>query len=79
MCWLEDIGSARSAKAVAEVERAERAAKTARLKSLRMAQILLREADPYACFTEELDCSLLVEALTAEPNAYAWLGFHEHV
>lgn len=58
MCWLGR--SDRSAKAIAETERAERAEKTARLRSLRMeAQSDLKDS-----FPEELDCSLLVAALT---------------
>ncbi|RWO52993.1 hypothetical protein [Mesorhizobium sp.] len=60
MCWLENRQITRSAKVMAEAERAERAAKTARLKSLRMAT----QSDLRFSFPEELDCSLLIAALT---------------
>ena len=78
MCWLGDRPGARSAKAVIEVERAERVAKTARLKSLRMAQILL-EADPCVSFNEEIDCSVLVAVLAREtkrPRPESSVGHH---
>jgi hypothetical protein len=60
MCWLENRKISCSAKVMAEAERAERAAKTARLKSLRMAT----QSDLKVSFPEELDCSLLIAALT---------------
>lgn len=60
MCWLGNSTIRRSAKAIAEAECAERAVKTARLKSLRMAT----QRDLTVSFPEELDCSLLVAALT---------------
>ena len=78
MCWLGDRPGARSAKAVIEVECAERVAKTARLKSLRMAQILL-EADPCVSFNEEIDCSVLVAVLAREtkrPRPESSVGHH---
>jgi hypothetical protein len=78
MCWLGDRPVARSAKAIIEVECAERVAKTARLKSLRMAQILL-EADPCVSFNEELDCSVLVAVLAREtkrPRPESSVGHH---
>lgn len=66
MCWLENRKISRSAKVMAEAERAERAAKTARLRSLRMAT----QSDLRFSFPEELDCSLLIAALTqGEPPA----------
>lgn len=60
MCWLENRRLNRSAKLIAEAEHAERTEKTARLRSLRMAA----QSDQKAPFLEELDCSLLVAALT---------------
>lgn len=69
MGWLADTEIRRSAKAVAEAECAERAAKTARLKLLRT-QIFLPEADFEVSFIEEIDCSLVVAALT-EPKESA--------
>lgn len=60
MSWLENRQITRSAKVMAEAERAERAAKTARLRSLRMAT----QSDLRFSFPEELDCSLLIAALT---------------
>jgi hypothetical protein len=60
MCWLENRKISCSAKVMAEAERAERAAKTARLKSLRMAT----QSDLKVSFPEELECSLLIAALT---------------
>ncbi|MER8402286.1 hypothetical protein [Mesorhizobium sp. M0306] len=69
MCWLENKKLIRSAKLIAEAEHAERTEKTARLRSLRMAA----QSDLKVPFVEELDCSLLVAALTrgelsAEPS-----------
>ena len=62
MRWLRHGEFDMSAKAVAEAERAERASKMARLRSLRT-QFLLAETDLQVSFVEELDCSLLLEAL----------------
>lgn len=71
MCWLGDCEIGRSAKVDAEAERAERAAKMATLKSLRLTtRFLLPEADLQVSFPEDLDCSLLVAALT-RPKASA--------
>ncbi|KAA3448793.1 hypothetical protein C7I87_20660 [Mesorhizobium sp. SARCC-RB16n] len=60
--WLRYGEFGLSAKAVAEAERAERATKMTRLRLLRT-QFLLAEADRQVSFVEELDCSLLLEAL----------------
>lgn len=61
MSWLENSKPPRSAKLIAEAEHAERIEKTARLRSLRMAS----QSDLKVPFVEELDCSLLVAALTS--------------
>ena len=76
MCWLGNREIRRSAKVIAEAERAERAAKTARLKSLRMAT----QSDLKVSFPEELDCSLLVAALTqGEPTAKSFDRFDDRL
>jgi len=62
MRWLRHGEFDLSARAAAEAERAERASKMARLRLLRT-QFLLAEADLQVSFVEELDCSLLIEAL----------------
>jgi hypothetical protein len=62
MRWLRRDEFGLSAKMVAEAERAERATKMARLRLLRT-QFLLAEVDLQVSFVEELDCSLLLEAL----------------
>ncbi|MER9071621.1 hypothetical protein NKH80_02155 [Mesorhizobium sp. M0904] len=76
MCWLENRKLIRSAKIIAEAEHAERSEKTARLRSLRMAA----QSDLKAPFLEELDCSLVVAALTQGelsaklPDGSHWRG-----
>ncbi|OHV88416.1 hypothetical protein [Mesorhizobium sp. ORS 3428] len=56
----EEIGQ--STLAILEAECAERAAKAARLKLIRT-QFLLAEADLRISFAEEIDCTVLGEAL----------------
>lgn len=72
MCWLGNSTTRHSAKVLAEAERAERTAKTARLKSLRMAT----QSDLKAM--DELDCSLLIAALTqGELSAKSFTRFDD--